>query len=530
MSNLPTLPSDAASKSVVPDTRPSAGVPHRVFRLRWQLLLSYVPLILLPIVVVGFSIRGATERGVAQYVTNQRAIEIARLLGSYYELNGNSWRGLDMLLRRVVAAERRKNPPNAQPDQGEDDPDTTDQDNGSDDSGNAASNAVVSRLSRIRSPIVMADATTFLILGSIGGPPRGRIMPVELRAQSVPVEANDTTIAYLYINVDPGQPSDEADIASDLQRQALIDTVTRSLVVAGLVSAVSMVFVGVWLSHQLTAPIRRLREGVARLGAGQWRDPLPIRTGNEIGQLTQAFNQMAGEITRQERLRRQMVADIAHDLRTPLSVMSLEVEAIRDGLQTPEHAAISLNEEIVTLRKLVDDLHTLSLLDAGQITLQTEPTPLDVFLSGIHSKWRPIAERAEHDLTIDPIPPNLIVAIDGTRMRQVMGNLLSNAIQHTQARTVIHLSACLLASGEVEISVQDNGEGIPTTDLPHIFDRFYRADKSRGRKKGSAEKGSGLGLSICYQLVQLHGGKLMVESEPGKGTRFRVVLPRVSKP
>jgi signal transduction histidine kinase len=223
-----------------------------------------------------------------------------------------------------------------------------------------------------------------------------------------------------------------------------------------------------------------------------------------------------------------MVADVAHDLRTPLSAMQLEVEALEAGMQTPDAAAASLHEEIEWLQRLIEDLRLLSLMDADQIQLQLAPTPLYDFLNGVCDFWQPMVTEKERALTLEAATTLPCVSLDAVRMRQVLGNLLDNAVRHTHpgGHVVIRGQVDPTAPTQIMIEVVDDGEGIAPSDLPHIFDRFYRADPARTRE--SDRRGnSGLGLSIAQRLVELHHGTITVESTIGQGTAFRVQLPHV---
>jgi signal transduction histidine kinase len=309
--------------------------------------------------------------------------------------------------------------------------------------------------------------------------------------------------------------------ARDVEQQELVNAVDHSLVVAGLLSMALAAVLGWELSRRITAPARELMMGVKRLGAGEWSKPLHVHANNEFGALTHAFNNMASEITRQHQMNRQMVADIAHDLRTPLSAMALEVDAIEAGYQSPQEAVASLREEITWLQRMVEDLRLLSLIDADQIKLQRTPTPLRDFLCMVLDFWQPIAEDADRRLEIAGSPDLPTVAIDQARMRQILGNLIDNAIRHTKPGGQIMLGA-QVEGAKIAIWVQDDGEGIAPDDLARIFDRFYRSDPSRTHTNTG---GSGLGLSITRRLVEMHGGTIEAHSEPGKGATFIVRLP-----
>ena len=240
-----------------------------------------------------------------------------------------------------------------------------------------------------------------------------------------------------------------------------------------------------------------------------------------MGDLAGAFNTMAGDLERADRVQRQMIGDIAHELRTPLSNIRGYVEAIRDRVVEPDESTITtIDEEATLLSRLVDDLQELSIVEAGQLALEIQPEdPLALIQQATNAnRTRAAARGVELDTRVpDSLP---LVAIDYHRIGQVLRNLLDNAIAQTgQGGTVT-----LTATGKgnmLEVAVSDTGAGIPEEDLPKIFDRFYRADKSRTRATG----GRGLGLTISKGLVEAHGGTMRVESELGEGSTFAFTLP-----
>jgi signal transduction histidine kinase len=340
-------------------------------------------------------------------------------------------------------------------------------------------------------------------------------------SRGVPVKVGDRRVGTIFFSA-----------ALDAQRQTLLDSVRGSLVLAGLVSFGLAAVLGWELSRRITAPVRELMSGVRRLQTGAWSKPLHIHANNEIGELTHAFNGMATQITRQHQMNRQMVADIAHDLRTPLSALALEVDAIEAGYQSPTEAVASLREEIAWLQRMVEDLRLLSLIDAEQIRLQRTPTPPQEFLCGVLDFWESIASEVGRRLIID-MSPDLptsvpVILIDPARMRQVLANLIDNAIRHTQPGGTITLGARAEAAKDgsrgthLAIWVKDDGMGISPDDLPRIFDRFYRSDPSRAHHQTG---GSGLGLSIARRLVEMHSGSIEVSSQPGRGATFTIRLP-----
>jgi two-component system sensor histidine kinase BaeS len=216
---------------------------------------------------------------------------------------------------------------------------------------------------------------------------------------------------------------------------------------------------------------------------------------------------------------------VAHELRTPLHILQGNLEGILDGVYQPtaEHIEAMLDETRM-LSRLVDDLQTLSLAEAGQLHLKMEPVDVVELLADASTSFSGPAEAAEIDLQIQTIgvPEELVILGDVERLDQVVSNLIGNALRHTSAGGNILLSVAANPNG-VQILVRDSGEGIPPEDLPYVFDRFWRGDKSRQRQSGT---GSGLGLAIARQFIQAHGGEISVESQFGEGTSFIIELPR----
>jgi signal transduction histidine kinase len=258
------------------------------------------------------------------------------------------------------------------------------------------------------------------------------------------------------------------------------------------------------------------------MARGDLLQQVPVRTQDELGELATAFNQMSADLARANQYRRQMTADIAHDLRTPLTVLSGYLEAMEDGTLTPTPARFQMmQQEVDALNRLVVDLRTLSLADSGELTLQKEPVLIGDLLTQVEAAFAHRA--AQQDVTIRlatavSSPP---MPLDPTRMRQALGNLVSNALRHTPVGGTITLATQLLANGRLAITVTDTGAGIPPADLPYIFDRFYRGDKSRQEGEGE----SGLGLAIVKSLVTAHEGQIIVDSTVGVGTTFTITLP-----
>jgi signal transduction histidine kinase len=301
----------------------------------------------------------------------------------------------------------------------------------------------------------------------------------------------------------------------------LSSAINRFLLWGGLIAIAMALILSFFLSRRILSPIRALTNSAKRLAKGDFSQRVQIDSRGEVGELALTFNSMASDLDRAEKLRRNIVADVAHELRTPLSNVAGYLEAIRDDMIQPDKSTIaSLSEEVDLLSRLVDDLQELALSDAGELKLMCQPENISQLIDqSIKAAQARVIEKGL-DISVDApgdFPP---VNIDYDRISQVLRNLLSNAIKHTGHGGQISISA-RLQDQWVKISVADNGEGIPAEDLPNMFERFYRVDKSRARNGG----GSGLGLTIAKRLVEAHGGTIEVRSELGKGSCFSFTIP-----
>lgn len=280
------------------------------------------------------------------------------------------------------------------------------------------------------------------------------------------------------------------------------------------------------LSRSISHPVTELTQATRTVAGGDLDVRVSIEHAGEFGELAEAFNIMAAELQRADELRRNMTADVAHELRTPLSVIRGKLEGILDGVYsaTEEHLAPVL-EETEVLTHLVEDLHLLAQAEAGQLRLDRYPTDVGDLLRDAYVNFTPQAEDRGVTLGLD-LPETLPrVSADWRRISQVLGNLISNALQHTPPGGSVTLSA-QAREGHVAISVSDTGVGISPEEMPYIFERFWRGDTARVRTEYG---GSGLGLAIVKQIVELHGGQVDVASEPGQGATLTFTLPYVEE-
>ena len=328
-------------------------------------------------------------------------------------------------------------------------------------------------------------------------------------ARGVPVEVNGTVVGTVIAGPLPFLRPDP--------RQGFLAGFYRALGVGTAGATVAALILGVLLARSLTRPLKELTRATQAMSRGDLAQRVPVHSRDELGELARSFNQMSAELARSTDLRRQMTADIAHELRTPLSLILGHAEALSDGVlpPTPETFEI-IYDEAQGLARLVEDLRTLSLSDAGELPLHRQPVAPQELLERAAGAHRPQAQAQGIDLTVD-VPSGLAeVDVDSDRIAQV----LHNALRHTPKGGRVALKAHL-EDGNLYLVVQDSGPGIPPEELESIFERFYRTDRSRHHQEG----GTGLGLAIARSIVEAHGGRIWAESEPGQGASFYVALP-----
>ena len=281
----------------------------------------------------------------------------------------------------------------------------------------------------------------------------------------------------------------------------------------------SLVWAGRGLRH-VSIPLGELLEAAGRISEGDYSPRVNERGPSEVRALVRAFNGMAARLQLTESQRRNLMADISHELRTPLTVIQGNLEGILDGVYPSDETHLkSILEETQILSRLVDDLRTLALAESGALQLKKENTDLAVLIGETVSAFRTQADAAGVSLDLKAEASDELLNLDPERIRQVMSNLIANALRYTSQGGFIHISMRIASSADgkfAEVIVKDNGTGISEEILPHIFNRFYKSRDSSG---------SGLGLPIARHLVEAHGGKITAESQAGLGTTIRIRLP-----
>ncbi|MBX3140339.1 MAG: HAMP domain-containing protein [Trueperaceae bacterium] len=298
-------------------------------------------------------------------------------------------------------------------------------------------------------------------------------------------------------------------------------TVTRTAMLAGFLAFLLATTVAGLVTRRLTRPLVALERGARRLAAGErgLRLDLPPDR-DELRSLTGAFNALVGGLERQEEWRRGMVADIAHDLRTPLAVLRSELEAMQDRVRPLDDAGLArLHREVMLLSRLVDDLRTLSTAESGHLELTPRTVKVADYLRTLLDSLAGRAAEAGATLDLDPIPEGLSATFDPDRIARVLGNLLENALRYATPGTVT--VSAEREGDRLRIAVRDHGPGLPPGDEERVLERFYRGDPSRTRH----EAGSGLGLAIAKAIAESHGGRLEAANHPQGGAVFTVVLP-----
>ncbi len=456
-----------------------------------KLTLTFLAVSLAGVALVAAIIWGTTPAAFNQFLLDRSKSDLLAAATAYYQQNG-SWDGVnEALIEKGLVPQSFG-------------PDTNGPHGGQPGGGNQGPVP----------PFALADQSGVVVVR--GGPFRvGSVVPASQLSQGEAVVVNGLTVGtILNTGIPPNRdPSGDRYLAS----------ANQALLIAAVGAGLLALLLGIFLARTFTRPLRDLTAAAHAMAEGQLGQNVAVRSKDELGQLTAAFNKMSADLEHSNQLRRQMTADIAHDLRTPLTVITGYLEGLRDGVlkPTPERYEVLFNESR-HLQRLVEDLRTLSLADAGELAINRQPVQPGELLERLQQAFQHRAGQQQVSLSLQVEPDLPEIKVDPERMEQVLGNLVSNALRYTpQGGGEIALAA-RREDGGVVLEVKDNGSGIAPDVLQHIFERFYRGDDAR-QQQGEE---TGLGLAIAKSIVELHGGRIRAASAgPGQGTSLTIFLP-----
>lgn len=326
-------------------------------------------------------------------------------------------------------------------------------------------------------------------------------------------------------HMDLGSSNSTVATVMGAPEEIFLDSVHKSLVWVGMAVLAAGLIASYFVARSITVPLRNLSRAAEQIEQGNFDQQVPVETKDEVGHLAAIFNRMAETLAVNTSLRRQFLANIAHELRTPLAIIQGHLEGMVDGVIEPSVEQLSsLHEEAIRLNRLITDLRDLSLAEVRQLALEKSSTDVNQIISRALFMLKPLADAKDIyvNYKLDEKLPE--ITADTDRISQVFYNILMNAIRYSPTKSMVGVVTSQVELENrtwLKVSVSDNGPGIAQEDIPHIFDHFYRGDKSRDRKSG----GSGLGLAIVKQLVEIHGGQVAVESKLGEGSVFKILLP-----
>jgi len=439
--------------------------------LTFKMVIAFLGIALVSIALIVLFSRWNTNAEFSRYISDRRGEEVTIALGNYYQSTG-SWSGLQRFVRNNPHYQDFRNP-----------------------------------------RFTLADANGMVVFAGPEGHLFGTYVPKEELEHGLPVDVNGEIVGTLIFGRFPLENN-------PLEREFIRRT-NRMMLFSALGASLVALLIGIFLSRTLTRPIRELTEATHAVAKGELGAQVSVRSKDELGELAASFNRMSLDLARSTEARKQMTADVAHELRTTLSLIIGHADAVHDGVLPPsrENSEI-IRDEALRLDHLVEDLRMLSLADAGELSINLQEVLVQKLLSDVHTTYQQIAAQKKVTLNLNVAPEIQTLKVDPGRMTQVLTNILDNALRHTPGGGQIDLSVRNVEAG-VEISIKDSGPGIQEEDINRIFTRFYRADEARSRDRG----GSGLGLAIARSFVQAQAGEIWAESEPGQGLTITIKLP-----
>jgi len=453
--------------------------------MRLRLILSFIFIVLISITIVSVVARQGTENEVRTFVFrggDSGSTELVESLEDYYAAH-ESWAGVESLLPARGGQGGGK---------------------GRQEGGFGLQ-------------YILAERDGNILINNADSDAGGALSRAE-RQSAVSLQVDGDTVGYLFVE-------GGSNINRD-QGQHLISSLNNAALVAALVAGAISLALALFLATRIMRPVNELTGAAEQLGGGDLSQRVTVQGKDELAVLGNTFNLMADRLQGAEESRRAMTSDIAHELRNPLAVQRANLEALQDGIYplTVENLA-PIAEQNALLTRLVEDLRTLARADAGGLELDLVPASILDLTHRIIEGFQPTAREKDINLLFKepsmPVSNRFEIMVDPFRMEQILGNLLDNALRYTPPEGEIEVGV-EEKRGRIEIAIHDSGLGIPEDGLPYIFDRFYRADRSRSREDG----GSGLGLAIARQLAEAHGGQLSAANHPEGGAVFTLSLLR----
>ena len=449
------------------------GAEVEIMKLTTKLLIAFLLVSTVSSGIIVLLTRFATSRELDKFVSDRYKYELVEELGRYYQQN-QTWDGVEKAFKQF----------------------------GRDLNNHDYNRPLFFSIAEPNGKIVVAGNDRKL----------GEILSTEELSHCSPIQVEDRTVGVLLLASSPDRNPMEDEFLRRLNGSIFLSA-AGTIIVA--------LFLGILLARSITRPIRELTKATHAMAGGNLNQKVNVRSRDEIGELAASFNKMSSDLSRSFNLRKQMTADIAHELRTPLSLIIGHAEGVHDGVLEPNHENFEIiREEAERLEHLVNDLRTLSLADAGELSVDFQPININDLMSDVSTHYMSLFNQHRISLNLKAAPVILKANLDPSRFTQVLNNILDNALRYTPAGGQVDMETQQVGN-KIQISIQDNGEGVAPEEAIHLFDRFYRADEARNRNDG----GSGLGLAIAKSIIEMHSGKIWAESEKGKGLKISIEIP-----
>ena len=445
--------------------------------ITFKLVLAFITVSMASTLLVVFFTRWRSNEEFRSFLIDQNRPSIVVAYSNYYQQHG-SWNGISNA--KLIPQQQPQPQPQPQFDQG---------------------------------PFTVVDNTTDQVVLAGQGYQTGMVISPSNISSGIPIQANNKVVGILLINRPVyriGSPG-----------STFLDRFNLQILLSGLTAIAVALLLSIILSRTITRPIRELTSATRFVAEGNLGQQVPVRSRDELGQLATSFNTMSADLARSLNLRRQMTADIAHELRTPVSIILGHAEAVHDGVLPASAETFEIiREESERLEHLVEDLRTLSMADAGELKLVTRPCSPQKLLHDVQKIYNHQAKQKKITLSTNAAADLPEIEVDPQRMKEVFSNIVDNALRYTSENGHIVLSAEVVEDA-IEMKIKDSGPGVAKDELDKIFERFYRTETSRTRDQG----GSGLGFAIAKSIVERHNGRIWAESQPGHGLTVIIKIP-----